>query len=185
MRRSPTRFFRPFRRRRPSAGRPASSTAAHSSAACTRRRRSSFWRPPMSDATTHLLLPYILAAQAQKHVTHNEALRTARRARAALRSRPRPDRAARQPRRWRPLHRRLGRDGRLGGLGPERRALDRRRLAAPAAADRLAGMGRGRGPAAGLRRRGLGRHHARRRCRTWRCSGSAPPRMRRTRSRPS
>ena len=29
----------------------------------------------MSDATPHLLLPYILAAQAQKHVTHNEALR--------------------------------------------------------------------------------------------------------------
>ena len=29
----------------------------------------------MSDATTHLQLPYILAAQAQKHVTHNEALR--------------------------------------------------------------------------------------------------------------
>lgn len=29
----------------------------------------------MSDATTHLLLPYLLAAQAQKHVTHNEALR--------------------------------------------------------------------------------------------------------------
>jgi hypothetical protein len=29
----------------------------------------------MSDATTHLLLPFILAAQAQKHVTHNEALR--------------------------------------------------------------------------------------------------------------
>jgi hypothetical protein len=29
----------------------------------------------MSDATTHLLLPWILAAQAQKHVTHNEALR--------------------------------------------------------------------------------------------------------------
>jgi hypothetical protein len=28
----------------------------------------------MSDTTTHLL-PYILAAQAQKHVTHNEALR--------------------------------------------------------------------------------------------------------------
>ena len=33
----------------------------------------------MSDATTHLLLPYILAAQAQKHVTHNEALRTVNR----------------------------------------------------------------------------------------------------------
>jgi Protein of unknown function (DUF2793) len=29
----------------------------------------------MSDSTTHLLLPYILASQAQKHVTHNEALR--------------------------------------------------------------------------------------------------------------
>ncbi len=29
----------------------------------------------MSDTTTHLLLPYIMAAQAQKHVTHNEALR--------------------------------------------------------------------------------------------------------------
>ncbi len=29
----------------------------------------------MSDITTHLLLPYILAAQAQKHVTHNEAVR--------------------------------------------------------------------------------------------------------------
>lgn len=28
----------------------------------------------MSDTTTNLLLPYILAAQAQKHVTHNEAL---------------------------------------------------------------------------------------------------------------
>ena len=28
----------------------------------------------MSDITTHLLLPYILAAQAQKHVTHNDAL---------------------------------------------------------------------------------------------------------------
>lgn len=29
----------------------------------------------MSDTTIRLLLPYILAAQAQKHVTHNEALR--------------------------------------------------------------------------------------------------------------
>ena len=29
----------------------------------------------MPDATTHLLLPYLLAAQAQKHVTHEEALR--------------------------------------------------------------------------------------------------------------
>lgn len=29
----------------------------------------------MPDATTHLQLPYLLAGQAQKHVTHNEALR--------------------------------------------------------------------------------------------------------------
>ena len=29
----------------------------------------------MSDTTTNLLLPYLLASQAQKHVTHNEALR--------------------------------------------------------------------------------------------------------------
>lgn len=29
----------------------------------------------MSDSTTHLQLPYLLASQAQKHVTHNEALR--------------------------------------------------------------------------------------------------------------
>jgi len=29
----------------------------------------------MADITTNLLLPYILAAQAQKHVTHNDALR--------------------------------------------------------------------------------------------------------------
>ena len=29
----------------------------------------------MADISPHLLLPYILAAQAQKHVTHNEALR--------------------------------------------------------------------------------------------------------------
>jgi hypothetical protein len=36
----------------------------------------------------------------------------------------------------------FGRDRRLGSLGPERRALDRRRLAAPFAAHRLAGEGR-------------------------------------------
>jgi hypothetical protein len=124
----------------------------------------------MSDTTTHLLLPYILAAQAQKHVTHNEALRLL----DGLVQLSVLDRDLTAPPgspRWRPLHRRLGRDGRLGGLGPERRALDRWRLATPAAAHRLAGMGRGRGPAAGLRRRGLGRDHPGDRCRTSRCSG--------------
>ena len=40
----------------------------------------------MSDTTTHLSLPYLLAAQAQKHVTVNEALRLLDR--ACLRSRP-------------------------------------------------------------------------------------------------
>ena len=29
----------------------------------------------MPDTSTHLLLPYLLASQAQKHVTHNKALR--------------------------------------------------------------------------------------------------------------
>ena len=29
----------------------------------------------MADISPHLLLPFILAAQAQKHVTHNEAIR--------------------------------------------------------------------------------------------------------------
>ncbi|HEY5829350.1 MAG TPA: DUF2793 domain-containing protein, partial [Hyphomicrobiaceae bacterium] len=28
------------------------------------------------DSSPNLILPYIIAAQAQKHVTHNEALRT-------------------------------------------------------------------------------------------------------------
>jgi hypothetical protein len=99
----------------------------------------------MSDATSHLLLPYILAAQAQKHVTHNEALRIL----DGLVQLSVLDRDLTappgSPNRRRPLHRRLGRDGRLGGLGPERRALDGRRLAAAAATDWLAGMGRGRG----------------------------------------
>lgn len=31
----------------------------------------------MSETTTHLALPFIMAAQAQKHVTMNEALRMA------------------------------------------------------------------------------------------------------------
>ncbi len=75
MRRSPTRFSWPLRWTCPNAGSPET---FHRRAFIRRlpcRRRSSFWRPPGSDATTHLLLPYILAAQAQKHVTHNEALR--------------------------------------------------------------------------------------------------------------
>lgn len=29
----------------------------------------------MPDTSTHLLLPYLFASQAQKHVTHNEGLR--------------------------------------------------------------------------------------------------------------
>ena len=104
----------------------------------------------MSDATTHLLLPYILAAQAQKHVTHNEALRLLDglvQLSVLDRDLTAPPGSPADGDRYIVGSRR---DGRLGGLGPERRALDRRRLAAPAAADRLAGVGRGRGPAAGL-----------------------------------
>ena len=63
----------------------------------------------MSDATTHLLLPYILAAQAQKHVTHNEALRILD-GLVQLSVLDRDVTAPPGPRRWRPLHRRLGRD---------------------------------------------------------------------------
>lgn len=111
----------------------------------------------MSDATTHLLLPYILAVQAQKQVTHNEALRVL----DGLVQFSVLDRELHEPARlsgrWRPLHRRFGRDRRLGGLGSEHRALDGRRLATPAAPDRLARLGRGRGPAAGLRWRRLDR----------------------------
>ena len=69
----------------------------------------------MSDTTTHLLLPYILAAQAQKHVTHNEALRLL----DGLVQLSVLDRDLTappgSPGRWRPLHRRQRRDRRLGG----------------------------------------------------------------------
>ena len=137
----------------------------------------------MSDATTHLLLPHPGGA-AQKHVTHNEALRIL----DGLVQLSVSDRDLTAPpgsRRWRSLHRRLRRDGRLGRMGPERRALDRWRLAATSAADRLAGMGRGRGPAAGLRRRGLARDHTGGAAEHGARSGLAPRRMHRTRSRPS
>ena len=99
----------------------------------------------MSDATTHLLLPYILAVLAQKHVTHNEAMRILDGHVQLSVLGPAPDRAARQSGLWRPLHRRLGRDRRLSGVGPECGAVGGRHLAASAAADRLAGVGRGRG----------------------------------------
>jgi hypothetical protein len=99
----------------------------------------------MSDATTHLLLPYILAAQAQKHVTHNEALRLL----DGLVQLSVLDRDLTAPPGSPADGDRYivgsGATGDMGGLGPERRALDRWRLAAPSAADRLAGMGRGRG----------------------------------------
>ena len=63
----------------------------------------------------------------------------ARRAGAARRARPRPDSAARKPRRRRPLHRRPRARPATGPAGTERRLLGRRRLDAP----------RRRGPAGG------------------------------------
>ena len=70
----------------------------------------------MSDATTHLLLPYILAAQAQKHATHNEALRIAERLETTEKAndvqRQMLEAAARRPRDRNELAQRL-RDGRF------------------------------------------------------------------------
>ena len=86
----------------------------------------------------------------------------ARRPRAARRARPPPDRAAGEPGRRRPLHRRVRRHRRLGRLGPQRRLLGRRRLDAARAAAGLAGLGRRRGDLRRLGRQRLGR---RRRCR--------------------
>ena len=129
----------------------------------------------MSDTTTNLLLPYILAAQAQKHVTHNEALRLLDglvQLSVLDRDLTAPPGSPADGDRYIVGQRR---HGRLGGLGPERGAVHGWGLAAPAAPHRLAGMGRGRGAAAGLRRRRLGRDDPGQRCRTSRCSGSARP----------
>ena len=63
--------------------------------------------------TVSLNLPLLVAEQAQKHVTHNEALR-ARCARAAFGQGPRPRDAARIAGRGRPVHRRGEPDWCLG-----------------------------------------------------------------------
>ena len=107
--------------------------------------------------TTHLLLPYLLAAQAQKHVTVNEALRlldgivqlaVLDRHRTAPPADPADgDRHIVAP----------GATGPLGRLGPQRRLLGRRGLDAAAAAAGLAGLGRRRGGLPRLGRDRLGR----------------------------
>ena len=79
------------------------------------------------DATPNLGLPYILAAQSQKHVTHNEAIR-ARRHRAALGARPRPGGAARLAGERRALHRGGEPYWRLVGSRRRYRGLPGRRL---------------------------------------------------------
>ncbi len=66
----------------------------------------------MSDITTHLGLPYLLAAQAQKHVTHNEALRLLD-GMVSSQSRPHSHRAPASPADgdrhwWRPVRPSLG-----------------------------------------------------------------------------
>ena len=104
----------------------------------------------MSNTTTHLMVPYLAAAQAQKHVTHNEALRIL----DGLVQLSVLDRdLAAPPASPADGDRYIvgsGATGDWAGWGPECRALDGRCLAPLAAADRLAGVGRGRGPAAGL-----------------------------------
>ena len=114
--------------------------------------------------TTHLGLPYLAAAQAQKHVTHNEALTPARRGGAARRHRHDADRAAGKPGRGRPVHRRRGRDRRVGRARRRDRGLRRRRVDAHrgrAGVDRLRHGGRG-GAGAARRRLGRGRELPRR-----------------------
>jgi hypothetical protein len=51
----------------------------------------------MPETSTHLLLPYLLAAQAQKHVAVNEALRLLDGLVQLAVPRPAPDRAAGEP----------------------------------------------------------------------------------------
>ena len=65
------RAARSRRHARPS----ASSSSPPSSGGARRHPSPSSSEAPMPDTSTHLLLPYLLAAQAQKHVTVNEALR--------------------------------------------------------------------------------------------------------------
>ena len=81
----------------------------------------------MSDTTIHLGLPYLLAAQAQKHVTHNEALRLLD-AMVQLsvldRTRTAPPG---QPHRRQPPSCGLRRERTLGRVGSEHHLLDRRR----------------------------------------------------------
>jgi hypothetical protein len=112
---------------------------------------------PMSDATTHLLLPYILAAQAQKHVTHNEALRLLdAMVQLSVLDRTRTAPPA-SPRRWQPLHLVARARPASGRVGSEHRLLDRRRMDPARAAHRLAGLGRGRGAVPRLDRQRHGR----------------------------
>jgi len=97
----------------------------------------------MPDTSTHLLLPYLLASQAQKHVTHNEALRLL----DGLVQLAVLDRDLTTPP-GRPADGDryivgIGRHRRLGQLGRQRRLLGRRGLDAALAADGLAGVGRG------------------------------------------
>jgi hypothetical protein len=76
--------------------------------------------------TTSLMLPLMAAAQAQKHVTYNEAiLRLDAMVQLSVKDRT-PDQPARFALGRRPLHPGLGRHGGLGGLGPQHRLVCRR-----------------------------------------------------------
>ena len=113
------------------------------------------------DTTPNLTLPYIMAAQAQKHVTHNEAIRALDALVQTRRARPRPGRPAGAPAdgdRYIVAASPTGAwAGQAGRSPPSRTAPGR-----STAARRLARLGRRRGRALRLRRHGLGRERARR-----------------------
>ncbi len=123
-----------------------------------------FRRPDVpDDVTAHLSLPYIAAAQAQKHVTHNEALHildSVVQLAVIDRDLAAPPRLAR---RGRPLHRRRLANRGVGRQGRQGRGLHRRGLELPDARARLGRLRGRRGDALLLGRRRLGvdaeRHH--------------------------
>ena len=90
-----------------------------------------------TETTDNLLLPYIMAAQAQKHVTHNEAIRTL----DALVQLSVADRALAPPRGpidWRPLHRAVRGERGVDRPDEQDRRLAGRRMGHPDTESRLA-----------------------------------------------
>jgi hypothetical protein len=124
------------------------------------RSRTGSGRDPMQGSTSmtdtaNLGLPLVQPAQAQKHVTVNEALARHRRAGATDAGLGQRDGSARQPGGGHGLWRSGGRGECLGGAGGACRGCHRRRLGLRSGAHGMAGHGARRGRDGGLRRRGL------------------------------